>query len=342
VSTASPDPILRSLGCPAAPEWRVDWPELPERFPWLRPLVGCPQDARWHPEGDVWTHTTMVGQAMVDEPTWRALEPCTRAELFAAALLHDLGKPPTTKTEPSGAISSIGHSRLGSHLARRELWHLGVEPTARERICDLVQLHAVPYWAMQRRHITRDILAMSLRIRLAHLHLLARCDARGKGTDDTEAQLTRIGLFAGQAEELGCLHRAFPFPSDHARVLYFRERGRAPEQPAPFEPRCTVTLVCGPCDDARATWLQHHLDERPVVEATTAARRLLRAGQDFLWAAPALQRKERAPMVSLCLEHGAMVRVLAVEPAAPPPDERLLIWEPPYLREAHGITRVVI
>ena len=29
-------------------------------FPELKALIGVPQDPKWHPEGDVWTHTLMV------------------------------------------------------------------------------------------------------------------------------------------------------------------------------------------------------------------------------------------------------------------------------------------
>ena len=29
-------------------------------LPELRPMVGCPQDPEWHPEGDVWVHTLLV------------------------------------------------------------------------------------------------------------------------------------------------------------------------------------------------------------------------------------------------------------------------------------------
>ena len=28
--------------------------------PWGRAMAGCAQDAGWHAEGDVWTHTKMV------------------------------------------------------------------------------------------------------------------------------------------------------------------------------------------------------------------------------------------------------------------------------------------
>ena len=29
-------------------------------FPTLAALIDCPQDAEWHPEGDVWIHSLMV------------------------------------------------------------------------------------------------------------------------------------------------------------------------------------------------------------------------------------------------------------------------------------------
>ncbi len=31
-----------------------------ETQPWAKAMAECPQDAEWHVEGDVWTHTRMV------------------------------------------------------------------------------------------------------------------------------------------------------------------------------------------------------------------------------------------------------------------------------------------
>ncbi len=335
-------PALDALGCPQGPPWRVDWAALLERFDWLRPMVGCPQDPTWHPEGDVWTHTTMVGGAMTEAPEWRSLAASTRAELFTAALLHDLGKPDTTTHGPKGAISSIGHTRLGSHLARRQLWRLGVERSARERICALIRLHAVPYWAMQRRHIRRDIMAMAHRIPPRHLALLARCDARGKGTDDTEAQLARVALFSDLAAELGCMDG--PAPSHDAARL---------------EPTCTVTLTCGLPGSGKSHWLTEHRAGQPVVSPDRsrhperAARKHLRAGRDFCWDGANLEQRGREVLVGLFLEHGAEVHIVHVEVPEPTlrarnasrdvpvPDDALedmiLRWEPPHPTEAHRL-----
>ena len=98
---------------PAGPDWRVDWEGLERAFPWTEELRACPQDPLWHGEGDVWTHTRMVLDALAGMEDWRALDEAARRQLFLAALLHDIGKPACTETESDGRITSRGHSRRG-------------------------------------------------------------------------------------------------------------------------------------------------------------------------------------------------------------------------------------
>src|SRR5688572_11413405 len=79
-------------------------------LPELRPIVGCPQDPEWHPEGDVWVHTLMV----MDEAR-AANEDLDRPRLTAVmlgALCHDLGKPATTAMI-DGRLRSPNHEQAG-------------------------------------------------------------------------------------------------------------------------------------------------------------------------------------------------------------------------------------
>src|SRR5919205_148963 len=91
-------------GCPAPPNWSLDWAELLACYPWLHELAGTPQDPRYHAEGDVLTHTRMVAEALVELPAWRELAPVTHAVLFGAALLHDVAKPICTEIDAHGRI----------------------------------------------------------------------------------------------------------------------------------------------------------------------------------------------------------------------------------------------
>lgn len=67
---------------------------------WARAMAECPQDAEWHPEGDVWTHTLMVF-----EEAQRTIEDLPsedeRCAVMWAALLHDMGKPTCTRDRKS-------------------------------------------------------------------------------------------------------------------------------------------------------------------------------------------------------------------------------------------------
>jgi tRNA nucleotidyltransferase (CCA-adding enzyme) len=79
-------------------------------LPELRPMVGCPQEPEWHPEGDVWVHTLMV----VDEAASRNqdLDRPRRIAIMLGALCHDLGKPLTTAVI-DGRIRSLNHEDAG-------------------------------------------------------------------------------------------------------------------------------------------------------------------------------------------------------------------------------------
>lgn len=59
-------------------------------------LRATPQPDKWHGEGDVYTHTNMVCDALRSMPDYQKLPETQQDLLLAAAQLHDIGKIPTT------------------------------------------------------------------------------------------------------------------------------------------------------------------------------------------------------------------------------------------------------
>jgi tRNA nucleotidyltransferase (CCA-adding enzyme) len=123
------------------------WDMLAAIAPELLPLEATPQDAEWHPEGDVWTHTLQV----VDEA--RALladldddRPRQLATMLGA-LCHDLGKPATTRFE-DGRIRSRGHEDAGlpPTISLLDLWnvHTLLGYDVRTQVLGLVAHHLKP------------------------------------------------------------------------------------------------------------------------------------------------------------------------------------------------------
>ena len=110
-------------------------------YPELEAMIDCPQDRRWHPEGDVWLHTLqVVDQAamIADRYQWSGE---VREQLLLAALCHDLGKPVCTFIDDHGAIKSPGHSHEGMADSSRFLKKIFAPKKFSQTILPLVQEH---------------------------------------------------------------------------------------------------------------------------------------------------------------------------------------------------------
>ncbi len=106
---------------------------LIEHFlPEIYPLIGCEQPPQWHPEGDVFTHTSI----MLD-----MLAPSAPLTLCLATLLHDIAKPPTQTRDPDGRIRFNGHDSLGAEMAREILTRLRYPNATIRDVEHLVRRH---------------------------------------------------------------------------------------------------------------------------------------------------------------------------------------------------------
>src|SRR5262245_27712422 len=101
--------------------------------PWSESMRACRQDAEWHSEGDVWTHTRMVAAEVEKLPEWTSLERDDQLVLLFAAIFHDAGKPATTEINvETGRVHSPNHAKVGMSLCRRALRELGCPLERRE------------------------------------------------------------------------------------------------------------------------------------------------------------------------------------------------------------------
>jgi tRNA nucleotidyltransferase (CCA-adding enzyme) len=103
----------------------TDWLK---HFPEVAVLRGTPQEPEWHPEGDVFTHTQLCLDALVQLAEWPAVDAMRRRYLALAVLAHDFGKPATTaRAERRGQLRwvSPGHESAGGPLAETFLARLG-------------------------------------------------------------------------------------------------------------------------------------------------------------------------------------------------------------------------
>ena len=191
-----------SLGFTLARELGVVERLLPE----MVPLYDCPQDAEWHPEGDVWTHTLMV----IDQARRRNvdLDRPRLAAVMLGAVCHDLGKPETTAVI-DGRWRSPGHEAAGVSAAARILDRFNVNTIdgydVRRQVLGLVAEHLRPSAFHKTKDTVRDgaFRRLAARVDLELLVRFARADCHGRaGAFDCSA----MDWFLDRARALGVEH----------------------------------------------------------------------------------------------------------------------------------------
>jgi len=194
-------------------------------FPELRALIGCPQEAEWHPEGDVWVHTLMV----VDQARQRidGLDRGRAAAIMLSALCHDLGKPSTTALV-EGRIRSLGHEEAGVPPATNLLDRLNVQTLdgydVRRTVLGVTAHHLKPGAFMKLPNPAGDgaFRRLAQKVDLEMLAVVAKADCMGRGGS---FDCSAMDAFIERARALGVEHAA-PAPLVMGRHLL--EMGLSP------------------------------------------------------------------------------------------------------------------
>ncbi|MBE5794395.1 MAG: tRNA nucleotidyltransferase [Clostridiales bacterium] len=168
-------------------------------FPEVSALIGVEQEPRFHPEGDVYTHTMMV----LDQAATLRDQAIHPRGLMLSALCHDFGKPETTK-EIDGRIRSFGHEQVGCPLSIHFINRMNNEVRLKKYVENMVLLHMRPNALVHMKSGSKAYMKLfDLSQEPADLLLLAQADHCGRdgfGDDyDEIAQVLRHQLAAYQA-----------------------------------------------------------------------------------------------------------------------------------------------
>ena len=192
--------LLQAKQPSAGLEWLRKLGAVEQIFPEIQSLIGVPQDAEWHPEGDVFVHTQLVidrARELIDDLPYPR-----QVTVMLAALAHDFGKPATTEFI-DGRLRSRGHEEAG------------VPPT--ESFLDRINIHTIDGYnvraqviALVREHLKpgefykkRDEVGEGAFRRLARrcepdlLYRVARADSLGRNA----AWVPREKWYGAEAQE---------------------------------------------------------------------------------------------------------------------------------------------
>ena len=168
----------------------IDVPIFKEHpFCMLYNLKKAEQSPVHHPEGNAWNHTLLV----VDYASKQKNKSKNEKVFMWAALLHDIGKPPTTKVR-KGKITSYDHEKVGAVMAREFLEEFTTDESFINDVCSLIR------WHMQILHVVKNMLFGNIKdmkeeTDINEVALLGYCDRLGRKNPDVEKEQNNIEVF---------------------------------------------------------------------------------------------------------------------------------------------------
>ena len=304
---------------------------------WAQDMAACKQDALWHAEGDVWTHTRLVVAELERLDVWDTLNHESQLKLVFTALFHDAGKPATTVVDPdTGRTRSPKHAVVGMEIGRSVLRQLGSGLAFREDVANLVRYHGRPPFLLEKPDPAREVITLSWLVNHHLLYWFALADTRGRMTTEMSRPEETLHLWRMVAEENECFEQPYPFVNDHAKFLYYRGALSSLHYTPREDHRCTVTLLSGLPGSGKDTWVAGMRPELPVVSlddirsdlgvdatddqgaviqaAREQCRQNLRDGRDFAFNATNTMQQTRKRWVDLFADYDARIEVVYIEP----------------------------
>lgn len=148
-----------------------------------------------HPEGNVWNHTLLV----VDEAAKRKQHSKSPRIFMWAALLHDIGKPATTKIR-KGRITAYDHDREGAKLTQKFFAELTDDSSFINSVMWLVRYHMQTLYVLKSLPY-QDILGMREHTNIHEVALLSYCDRLGRTGADPSAEQKNVSIFLEKCNE---------------------------------------------------------------------------------------------------------------------------------------------
>ena len=152
-------------------------------FNMLLKMKNTEQSPVHHPEGNVWNHTMLV----LDYAAQIKSNSHNLKVFMWTALLHDIGKPDTTKIR-KGKITSYDHDKLGAMLAEKFLRELTEDIDFIGKVVALVRWHMQILFVVNKLPFA-DIRSMKHQVDISEVALIGLCDRMGrKGADLLEEE----------------------------------------------------------------------------------------------------------------------------------------------------------
>ena len=311
-------------------------------YNWKERLQSTEQDSQYHQEGNVWIHTMLVVENLLNCSDYKALNTNEKKVLLFASILHDIAKPFCTKID-NGKIVSPHHAVKGEIEARKLIYRydfmkelLGsLDFKEREQVCSLVRYHGLPILFLEKMDTHQSVIKAALEIPAKYLYILAKADIKGRVSKSNDRNLQLIELYKDYCLENNCFNNLYSFQSPSSKIMYFK-KGDSYLHYVPFEENSSkVYVMSGIPASGKDTYIKNNFFNQNVIsldnireemgvdpaknqgivvqEARKRAKKLLAAKENFVWNSTNTTEKIRTQLISLFLDYNAYVELVYIE-----------------------------
>lgn len=320
-----------------------DWKNILNTFPALNNLSFCMQDKEHHAEGDVWTHTKMVVEELLNLSDFQQLNEEEKFICFYACLFHDMSKPLCTKEEIVNGkkkITSKGHSKLGEIDSRILLWKNEVPFNIREKISMIIKSHQIPFFLIDK-YKNYDFMVNMISQETSNklLSIVAKADIKGRiieDKNDINKVLENINLFNEISIDNNCFDKPKEFINQYTKFQYFQKQGTIlTDQPYYDTHDFNVIVLCGMPASGKNTYVEKYFSNLEVISFDDAkemfgikhgqndgkavhymkdkAKELLRKKETFVWNTTNLSKDMRKKTLDLIHNYHGKVELHYLE-----------------------------
>ncbi len=155
----------------------------------LLELEKTKQSPLHHPEGNVWNHVLLV----VNQAAKVRDKSKDRRVFMWAALLHDIGKPSTTRNK-KGKITSYDHDKVGENLVVEFLKQFTDDYEFIDKVAKLVRYHMQILFVVKNLPFA-EIEKMVAETDYNEVALLGFCDRMGRTNSNKKTEIENIKKF---------------------------------------------------------------------------------------------------------------------------------------------------
>lgn len=317
--------------------------KISDIVPSLQKLIGIPHDPIYHEEGDPWIHTRMVCDQLSKSEEYINMSTEDRTVSFLSAVFHDVGKAITFKILDNNRVSSSGHSRVGSLIAREILWKDGFDPVLREKICSAILYHQIPFYLNEKEwfDIKKNIICFSLSCGNNILYALSKADIKGRKVNDNRSLdniFYNIDLLKLYSSEYNCFDKKFEYFDGYTLKRFI-------SKPDSIDPKYGIyhndfpsaILMSGLPGSGKSTWINNNIDinqysivslddirelldvspeenQGEVIQfAKQKLKEILRSKKNVVFDSTNITRNIREPILDLISNYGYETKIVSME-----------------------------